>query len=393
MTDTAETLKRLPLDALHRELASKWGPFAGYDMPILYKEGLMAEHAWTRSSAGLFDVSHMGPSFFGLPKGHGLEPEDAHKRVASIIERLVPSDIQNLKPGQIRYTVLLNDRGGIEDDLMVARPSEPEAQGDLYVVVNAGCKEADWALLEKAAAGDARVVRADDRALLALQGPKAEEVLNPLVPGAGEMRFMTYARFETRLFGRLTISRSGYTGEDGFEILVRPEHAMAFAQALLGHAQVKLIGLGARDSLRLEAGLCLYGHDLDPTISPIEASLGWIIQKRRREAADFPGAERILAEIRDDATHSPTLRRKRVGLRPVGRAPAREGVDIHSYGDKIGVVTSGGFSPTLNAPISMGYVPPAFAKAGATLDLMIRGQKHLAEIADLPFVPHRYKKG
>lgn len=393
MTDTAETLKRLPLDALHRDVASKWGPFAGYDMPILYGEGLMAEHAWTRASAGLFDVSHMGPSFFGLPKGHGLEPEDAHRRVASIIERLVPSDIQTLKPGQVRYTVLLNDQGGIEDDLMVARPSEAEAQGDLYVVVNAGCKDADWALLEKAAAGDARVVRADDRALLALQGPKADAVLSDLVPGVGAMRFMTYARFETSLFGRLTISRSGYTGEDGFEILVRPEHALAFAEALLGCAQVKLIGLGARDSLRLEAGLCLYGHDLDPTTSPIEAGLGWVIQKRRREAADFPGAERILAEVRDDATHSPTLTRKRVGLRPVGRAPAREGVEIHSYGDKIGIVTSGGFSPTLNAPISMGYVPPAFAKAGSTLDLMIRGQRHLAEVVDLPFVPHRYKKG
>jgi aminomethyltransferase len=391
MADVA--LKTLPLDGLHRAAGAKFGGFAGYDMPITYPDGLMAEHAWTRTKAGLFDVSHMGPCFIGLPKGHGLEPEAAHAAIAAQIERLVPSDILGLKPGQVRYTTLLNAQGGVIDDLMVARPSEPEAQGDLYVVVNAGGKVNDWAVMAAAFDPEIRIVRADDRALLALQGPGAEAALARIIPGAAAMKFMTYARLEAPGFGRLTVSRSGYTGEDGFEILVKADAAEGFAAALLGDEAVRWVGLGARDSLRLEAGLCLYGHDLDETISPIEADLAWIIQKRRRQAADFPGAERILAELRDDATHSPTLTRKRVGIRPVGRAPAREGVEIHSYGDKIGVVTSGGFSPTLQAPISMGYAPPAFARAGMTLDLVIRGQKHLAEVVDLPFVPHRYKKG
>lgn len=392
MSETAPPLKRLPLDALHRELGAKFGGFAGYDMPITYPEGLMAEHAWTRESAGLFDVSHMGPSFYALPKGHGLEGEAAHQAVASVIERLVPSDIIGLKPGQIRYTVLLNEQGGILDDLMIARPPEPAAQGDLYVVVNAACKEADWALMQAKAGDAARVVRADDRALLALQGPKAEAALARIVPGVEALGFMTYARFETPAHGRLTISRSGYTGEDGFEILVRAEAAEAFARALLAQPEVKPVGLGARDTLRLEAGLCLYGHDLDETISPIEANLAWIIQKRRRQAADFPGAKRILDELIETPTHVSTLTRKRVGLTPLGRAPARDGVEIHSYGSKIGVVTSGGFSPTLQRPISMGYVPPAYDKPGATCDVIIRGQKHVAEVVALPFVPHRYKR-
>ncbi len=388
MSESTDSLQRLPLDALHRELASKWGPFAGYDMPILYKDGLMAEHAWTRASAGLFDVSHMGPSFVALPKGHGLKGDDAHKAIAAIVERLVPGDIQGLKPGHIRYSVLLNDQGGVEDDLMIARPSEPEAQGDLYVVVNAGCKEADWAMLAKAAGDEARIVRADDRALLALQGPKAFEVMDLVVPGTGSMSFMTYGRFETHLFGRLTISRSGYTGEDGFEILVKAEHANAFARALLGHGQVKPIGLGARDSLRLEAGLCLYGHDLDPTTSPIEADLAWIIQKRRRLAGDFPGAARILKELADGPA------RKRVGIQPLTAAPAREGVEVFKDGRQIGVVTSGGFGPTVNAPVSMGYVETAFAAPGTRVELMVRGQPRPAAIASLPFAPHRYvRKG
>jgi aminomethyltransferase len=388
----ATDLKKLPLDGLHRARGAKFGAFAGYDMPITYPDGLMAEHAWTREKAGLFDVSHMGPCFIGLPKDHGLAPEAAHAAIAAQVERIVPSDIVGLKPGQIRYTTLLNAKGGVIDDLMIARPSEPEAQGDLYVVVNAGGKLNDWAYMAKNFDASIRIVRADDRALLALQGPMAADVFATLCPEAAQMNFMTYARLNVGDFGKLTISRSGYTGEDGYEILVKADVAQAFAEALLKDARVKTIGLGARDSLRLEAGLCLYGHDLDETISPVEAGLAWIIQKRRRKAADFPGAARILAELRDDATHSPTLTRKRVGIRPVGRAPAREGVEVHSYGDKIGVITSGGFSPTLQAPISMGYVQPAFDKPGATLDLIIRGQKHLAEVVELPFVPHRYKR-
>lgn len=378
----AGTPKKLPLDALWRAHTSKFGDFAGYDMPLQF-EGLIAEHNWTRSHAGLFDVSHMGPSFFALPKGHGLEGEAAHKKVASLIERLVPADIQGLKPGQVRYTMITNAEGGVLDDLMIARPAEPGAAGDLYIVVNAGCKHQDWALIEDATKGEANLVRADDRCLLALQGPSAHVVAAAVIdPALAEMSFMSVKRYDA--FGRLTVTRSGYTGEDGYEILVRAEHAAELANALLAHPEVKPIGLGARDSLRLEAGLCLYGHDLDATTSPIEADLAWTIQKRRREAKDFPGAARIVAEL----AHGP--KRKRVGIRPNDRAPAREGVEIQAGGKRVGIVTSGGFSPVLNAPISIGYVDAEFAELGAGLDLIIRGQARPATIVPLPFVPHRY---
>jgi aminomethyltransferase len=380
--------KKLPLDAIWRARTSKFGDFAGYDMPLQF-EGLIPEHNWTRSHAGLFDVSHMGPSFFALPKGHALEGEEAHKKVASLIERLVPADIQGLKPGQVRYTMITNDDGGVLDDLMIARPAEPGAAGDLYIVVNAGCKHQDWALIEAATKGEANLVRADDRCLLALQGPTAHQVAATVIdPALADMSFMTVKRYDA--FGRLTVTRSGYTGEDGYEILVRAEHAADLANALLAHAEVKPIGLGARDSLRLEAGLCLYGHDLDPTTSPIEADLAWTIQKRRREAKDFPGAKRILREYELGAA------RKRVGIRPNDRAPAREGVEIFKDGKKIGVVTSGGFSPILNGPISIGYVETVHSEPGTGLELMIRGQARAATVTPLPFVPHRYhrpKKG
>jgi aminomethyltransferase len=383
---TEAELKKLPLDALWRARTSKFGDFAGYDMPLQF-EGLIAEHAWTRAHAGLFDVSHMGPCFFALPKGHGLEGDVAHAKVAALIERLVPADIQGLKPGQVRYTMLLNEEGGVLDDLMIARPAETTAAGDLYIVVNAGCKHEDWALIEAATKGEASLVRADDRCLLALQGPSAELVARTVIDDAlGDMGFMQVKRFDTGRFGRLTITRSGYTGEDGYEILVKADHAVDLAKALLAHAEVKPIGLGARDSLRLEAGLCLYGHDLDPTTSPIEADLAWTIQKRRREAKNFPGAKRILREYELGAA------RKRVGIRPNDRAPAREGVEIHKDGKKIGVVTSGGFSPVLNGPISMGYVDAAHAEPGAGLDLIIRGQPRAATVVPLPFVPHRYHR-
>jgi aminomethyltransferase len=316
-----------------------------------------------------------------------LTGDDAHAAIASLIEQLVPGDIQGLKPGQIRYSTLLNAEGGVLDDLMIARPSEPGAQGDLYLVVNAGCKDADWALMKATFADRAHVTRADDRALLALQGPQAEAVLSMLVPGVEAMTFMTYARFETSDYGRLTVSRSGYTGEDGYEILVRAQTAEKFASDILADSRAKWIGLGARDSLRLEAGLCLYGHDLDETTSPIEADLAWIIQKRRRAAADFPGAARILAELQNGPS------RKRVGVKPLTPAPAREGVEIAVDGRIIGKITSGGFGPTVNMPVSMGYVETAFAKPGQKLDLMIRGQARPAEVVALPFAPHRYKKG
>jgi aminomethyltransferase len=385
MGETA--LKKLPLDGLHRAAGAKFGGFAGYDMPLTYPDGLLAEHAWTRTKAGLFDVSHMGPCFFALPKGHGLTGDDAHKAVAKLIERLVPGDIQGLKPGQVRYTVLLNEEGGALDDLMIARPSQPESQGDLYIVVNAGCKEADWALIEKTVGAEANLVRADDRALLALQGPAAESVLAALMPEAAALGFMQYGRLECSGFGRLTVTRSGYTGEDGFEILVKPADAAGFAEKLLSDERVKWIGLGARDSLRLEAGLCLYGHDLDETTSPIEADLAWIIQKRRRGLGDFPGGARILEELKDGPA------RKRVGIVLKDRAPAREGVEIAKEGRVIGKVTSGGWSAALNAPISMGYVETAFAAPGTALDLMVRGQPRAGIVTAMPFVPHRYKKG
>jgi aminomethyltransferase len=383
-------LKKLPLDSLWRARTSKFGDFAGYDMPIQF-EGLIAEHNWTRTHAGLFDVSHMGPCFFALPKGHGLTGDDAHKAVAKIIERLVPADIQGLKPGQVRYTMLLNADGGVLDDLMIARPFQPESQGDLYIVVNAGCKHEDWALIEKTVGADASLVRGDSRALLALQGPKAEATLLAAFADADiqalkNSEFMNVMRVETAEHGRLTITRSGYTGEDGFEILIRPEFAISFAEKLLALPDVKPVGLGARDSLRLEAGLCLYGHDLDPTTSPIEADLAWTIQKRRREAADFPGAARILNELKSGPA------RKRVGIRPKDRAPAREGVEIQKDGKKIGVVNSGGFSPVLNAPISMGYVDASASTPGTQVELIVRGQARAAEIVPLPFVLHQYKK-
>jgi len=378
--------QKLPLDAVWRARTSKFADFAGYDMPIQF-EGLIAEHNWTREHAGLFDVSHMGPCFFALPKGHGLEGDGAHKAVSALIERLVPADIQGLKAGQVRYTTLLNADGGILDDLMIARPVEPAAAGDLYIVVNAGCKIEDWKLIEVATKGEANLVRADDRCLLALQGPTAAQVASAVIaPELNDMNFMNVRRIETQRFGRLTVTRSGYTGEDGYEILVRAEHAKDLTEALLSHAEVKPIGLGARDSLRLEAGLCLYGHDLDPTTSPIEADLAWTIQKRRREAGDFPGAKRILREYELGAS------RKRVGIRPNDRAPAREGVEIIKDGKNIGVVTSGGFSPILNGPISMGYVDAAHAEPGHVVDLIIRGQPRSATIVPLPFVPHRYMR-
>ncbi len=390
MADAA-SLKKLPLDAVWRARQkdlgiSKFGDFAGYDMPLQF-DGLIPEHNWTRQHAGLFDVSHMGPSFFALPKGHGLEGEEAHKKAASLIERLVPADIQGLKPGQVRYTMITNAEGGVLDDLMIARPAEPAAAGDLYIVVNAGCKHQDWALIEEATKGEVNLVRADDRCLLALQGPSAHQVAAAVIdPALADMSFMTVRRYEA--FGRITVTRSGYTGEDGYEILVRAKNATDLANALLAHPEVKPIGLGARDSLRLEAGLCLYGHDLDPTTSPIEADLAWTIQKRRREAKDFPGADRVARELANGAA------RKRVGIKPSERAPAREGVEIFKDGKKIGVVTSGGFSPVLNAPISMGYVDATYAEPGAGLDLMIRGQARPATVVPLPFVPHNYvRKG
>lgn len=384
---TDDALLRLPLDSLHRGLGAKFAPFADYDMPVQY-EGLIAEHNWTRAHAGLFDVSHMGPCFLALPQGEQADGDTAHARLAALIERLVPADIAGLKPGQVRYTMLLNDRGGVLDDLMIARPPAQGHHYALYLVVNAGCKKDDWALIEKTIGDEARLIRADKHALLALQGPSAAAVTAEVIgPAAAEMKFMAVNRLNHERFGLIAMTRSGYTGEDGYEILIGEDRAPSLAEALLAHGEVKPVGLGARDTLRLEAGLCLYGHELGETISPIEADLAWTIQKRRRATGDFPGATRILSEL----AKGPTI--KRVGIRPADRAPARDNTEIQVKGHKIGVVTSGGFSPSLNVPISMGYVEAPYAAPGTKIDLIVRGQARPAEIVALPFVPHNYFKG
>jgi aminomethyltransferase len=373
-------LKTVVLDATHRRLGGRMVPFSGYSLPVQYPTGIIAEHRWTREHAGLFDVSHMGPSFVQLATPTG-DAEADHAAAAALVEPLVCGDIRGLKPGQIRYTLLLNDGGGIRDDLMIAR--SPKFAGSLYVIVNAGTKEGDFALIESAIGARGRLTRADDGALLALQGPEAVAALSAVAPGAAELGFMHYAPFHWR-GTTVIVSRSGYTGEDGFELLCNAEIAPKLFDTLLADERVKPIGLGARDSLRLEAGLPLYGHDLDETVSPPEAGLNFALGKRRREAADFPGAARILEEYAGD------LARVRVGLFVEG-APAREGADIlDAAGAVVGRVTSGGFSPTLNRAIALGFVPPALSAPGTALQVSVRGRSQPAEVASLPFVPHRY---
>jgi len=385
MSDTnSATLRRTALHDLHVEHAARLVPFAGYEMPVQFTPGVKDEHLWTRDEAGLFDVSHMGPCFLTLASGTRRDAE-AHEEIAALIETLVPSDIRGLKPGQARLTVLINDEGGILDDLIITRPFEEDRQGELYIVVNGAMKDQDWGVFERAFAGKAVLMRADDGALFALQGPKAEKVLSTYFPGCVELKFMESRQFA---YGgeMFTVSRCGYTGEDGFEVLAGAAAGLDLARLLLDDPLVRPIGLGARDSLRLEAGLCLYGHDLAPDISPIEADLGWVIQKRRREAADFPGAARILREMKDGPG------RRRVGIRPLERAPAREGTEIFVSGEAIGVVTSGGFGPTIDAPVAMGYVASAYAAPGTRVDLMVRGKARAATIASLPFITPHYKR-
>jgi aminomethyltransferase len=353
-------------------------PFAGYEMPVQYADGIIAEHTHTREAAGLFDVSHMGQAFVVGPD---------HATAARALEALVPADIVNLAPGRQRYTQLTDADGGILDDLMVTRSAEPDEDGVLMLVVNAAGKEADYAHIAATLPASARLIRADHRALIALQGPKAAAVLQRHCAGAAVMPFMS-ARSASFDGIDCHVSRSGYTGEDGYEISVKANRVRAIAERLLGHAEVKPIGLGARDSLRLESGLCLYGHDIDTTTSPAEAALAWSIQKRRREEGGFPGAERVLAELRDGP------RRLRVGLRPEGRIPAREGAEIKSSeGAIIGKVTSGGFGPSLGGPVAMGYVECAFADPGTAVVLVVRGKDIPARVAALPFVPHHYYRG
>lgn len=379
----SESLKRTPLYEAHVAAGGRMVGFAGYELPVQYRDGVLKEHLWTREHAGLFDVSHMGPAFLSL-KEHSGDPDTDHRAIAAIVEPLICGDIAGLKPGQIRYTLLLNDQGGMIDDLMIARPFWPDQAGMLYIVVNAATKDGDFALFEKAAGDRATLLRADERALMALQGPEAEAVLLGVLPDAAGLGFMTHKRIDYDGHG-LVISRSGYTGEDGFEVLVpQPIAADLWAQ-LCADERVKPIGLGARDSLRLEAGLPLYGHDADETVSPFEANLGFAVSKRRLKAGDIPGAERLGRE-RDGA-----LARVRVGLRVLEGAPAREGAEIAGQaGAVIGRVTSGGFAPSLGAPIAMGFVPPAVSAPGTLLKVIVRGKAQAAEVATLPFFPHRY---
>ena len=369
-------LLQTPLHDAHMALGARMVPFAGYAMPVQYASGIIAEHNWTRDSAGLFDVSHMGQAILVGPD---------HKTTAQALEALVPADIEGLNPGQQRYTQLLNEDGGILDDLMVTRPADPAEDGKLLVVVNAATKEADYRHMAAFLPAAVMLVRLDDRALLALQGPRAVDVLARLAAQIAAMPFMSARRMALAGF-EAHVSRSGYTGEDGFEISVPHDRAPALWQLLLDDPAVRPVGLGARDSLRLEAGLCLYGHDIDAATSPVEAGLTWSIQKRRRQEGGFPGHERIRREIAEGPS------RRRVGILPDGRAPAREGAVIMSSGRDVGIVTSGGFGPTVGRPVAMGYVAREAAEAGTALELMVRGKPLPARVATLPFVPHRYKR-
>jgi aminomethyltransferase len=375
--DEAATLKT-PLHALHVELGARMAPFAGYDMPIHYRAGVLAEHLHTRKSAGLFDVSHMGQAL--------IEGAD-HAAVAAFLETLCPADFLNLAPGRQRYSQLLNDGGGIVDDLMVTRP--PGADGALRLVVNASRKAADYAFIRSRLPVTIRLTPLPEAALIALQGPQAAPIMARLAAGGGleTMPFMSARPAQVAGFEAF-VSRSGYTGEDGYEVSVASTDAESLARILLAEPEVRPIGLGARDSLRLEAGLCLYGHELDETVDPVEAALSWSIQKRRRIEGGFPGARRI----QDALANGPA--RQRVGVRPDGRAPAREGAEILSPdGSPVGVVTSGGFGPSVGAPIAMGYVAPAHAAVGTPIGLVVRGKPLSARVAALPFYPHAYYRG
>ncbi|MBK8861025.1 MAG: glycine cleavage system aminomethyltransferase GcvT [Sphingomonadales bacterium] len=366
--DEAEILE-LPLGGWHRAHGARMVPFAGYAMPIQY-EGIMSEHLWTRESAGLFDVSHMGQLML------------AGDSVEEALEALIPADVKALSEGQMRYSLFLNDEGGILDDLMITKTPM-----GIYVVVNGAVKWDDIGHLREFLPDEITLNHMEDRALLALQGPKAVDALARVVPGVGKLFFMEAGSF---LWGHepLWISRSGYTGEDGFEISVPAEAVAALADALLAQPEVKPIGLGARDSLRLEAGLPLYGHDLDEATNPIAAGLGFAVSKRRRTEGGFPGSEPILKALQDGAST------KRVGFLVDGRQPVREGATIFSGSTQIGTITSGGFAPSVQAPIAIGFVVTAQSAPGTALEAEVRGKRIGLIVTGMPFVPHNYvRKG
>jgi aminomethyltransferase len=369
VTTSGPAPRRTPLYDLHVELGGKLVDFAGWSLPVQYPAGIMAEHRHCRTAAALFDVSHMCQA---LIRGEGA---------AEAFERLVPGDIAGLAEGDLRYTVFTNDRGGVLDDLIAGRVPD-----GLFVVANAARRESDLVHMREALEPEHPVEELEDRALLALQGPRAAEVLGRLCPSSSALAFM---QTMTGTVGGqpCRIARSGYTGEDGFELSVAAADATALARRLLAEPEVAPAGLGARDSLRLEAGLCLYGHELTPETTPLEAGLGWTIARRRRSARDFPGADEILRQLANGPE------RKLVGIRPDNRALAREGTAIDDpAGQRIGAVTSGGFGPTVGGPIALGYVRAEHAAPGRPLQLSIRGKPHPAQVVELPFVPHRYKR-
>ncbi|HWX01116.1 glycine cleavage system aminomethyltransferase GcvT [Collimonas sp.] len=373
-TSSATASARTALYDLHIELGAKMVPFAGYDMPLQYPSGILKEHKHARAQAGLFDVSHMGQL--------RLSGADA----AAALESLVPVDIIDLPANRQRYAVFTNPQGGILDDLMVSNGGD-----HLFLVVNAACKQQDTAHLRQHLAGRCQIEELGDRALLALQGPAAAAVMARLAPETAQMVFMQTGKV-TLAGAECFISRSGYTGEDGFEISVPNAQAEALARLLLAQEEVAPIGLGARDSLRLEAGLCLYGHDMDVSTTPVEASLSWALSKVRRaggaRAGGYPGAAQVEQHLAQGVS------RKRVGLLPLERMPVREGAElVDADGKVIGKVTSGGFGPTLDKPVAMGYVETAFAKLGTQLHALVRGKPVPVEVAAMPFTPARYYRG
>ncbi|MGN8151674.1 glycine cleavage system aminomethyltransferase GcvT [Agrobacterium sp. 22094] len=379
MADTAE-LKVTPLHSLHLSLGARMVPFAGYDMPVQYPAGVLKEHLHTRASAGLFDVSHMGQVIVKAKSG---KVDDA----ALALEKLVPVDILNLKAGRQRYGFFTDENGCILDDLMITNLGD-----HLFVVVNASCKDADLAHMKAHLSDSCEITLLDDRALIALQGPRAEAVLAELWAGVSDMKFMDVREIPLHDVPCI-VSRSGYSGEDGFEISVPADKAEEIAKALLEHPDCEAIGLGARDSLRLEAGLCLYGNDIDTTTSPIEASLEWAIQKARRAGGDreggFPGADRILGELGNGTS------RRRVGLRPAGKAPVRGHSKLFADAEgktEIGEVTSGGFGPTVEGPVAMGYVPTDYTTPGTAIFAEVRGKYLPVTVAALPFITPTYKR-
>jgi aminomethyltransferase len=380
LTDTTAPLLTTPLNALHIELGARMVPFAGYSMPVQYPAGLMAEHHHTRNAAGLFDVSHMGQL--------RLVGADA----AAAFESLMPVDVIDLPLGKQRYGLLLNDEGGILDDLMFIR-----READIFVIVNGACKVADIAHIQARIGSRCEVIPMPEMALLALQGPQAVEALSRLAPGVEKLVFMTGGHFTVHTPSKgidVFLTRSGYTGEDGFEISVPNHDADTLARALLAQPEVKPIGLGARNSLRLEAGLCLYGNDIDTTTNPVEANLLWAMQKVRRtggaRAGGFPGAEKILAALEHPASDA----RKRVGLVALERIPVRDHTPLQDLqGNTIGEITSGLLGPTVDKPVAIGYVPAAMASLGTLVNALVRGKAVPMEVASMPFTPNRYYRG